>query len=575
MALTGIRGKLFWLGFIPIVLFLLVTFIYILPSIKSDTMKEKEIQTKELVNVALSILQYYHDLETNGIMKREEAQQEAIETIRSLRFGDRSLDYFWINDMHPRMIMHPFRPDLNGQDLTDFADPDGFHLFVGMVETVKKSGAGYVPYKWQYYDDENRIEPKVSYVSLFEPWEWIIGTGVYVNDVNELVAEKRTVLLAILCGMVVICLIVAYFFSHYWFVNPIEKILSKVNRVAEGDLSVSPIEVTTRSGEMNDLAYSINRMIESLKGLMQQINDSARLTSQAASDLSKSAEQAGITSNQMAEAISEIALGANEQSEHIKQIEKMIQITVEEIKLGTDNAQKTLTMANTSTKLVHEGEEAFLEAIKHIQKVQEKVQNISETIFSLSKKSEQIGEIITVITSISDQTNLLALNAAIEAARAGEHGKGFAVVADEVRKLAEESTKAASEITGLIQNIQKEIAETTDLMGENSEAIAEQVRLINRGNESLQKIIDQVVLTEESVKEMEKVYSKVEKNAQQISESIQKVALIIKTEADAAEEVAAGAEEQSAMVEQISATSIDLQKMSENLKEEIEKFKLA
>lgn len=570
---SGIRGKLFFIGFVPIILFVLVTFIYILPSIEKDTMGEKEIQTKELVNVALSIIKRYHDLENIGLMSREEAQKEAIDMIRALRFGENKLDYFWINDLEPKMILHPFRPDLQGQNLSEIQDPDGFPIFLEMTEIAKKEGAGYVPYKWQYYA-EDRIEPKVSYVALYEPWGWVVGTGVYVNDVNELVAEKRWIILSIIAVISILCVILAIVFSNRWFVKPIKNILDKVNKVAVGDLTGNPIKINSSKDELNELSKSFNLMFDNLKGLLKKINLSANLTSHAAQDLSKSAEHAGGTSQLIAENITEVASGAVEQSKYIKEIEDMIKETVLEIKEGTSNAQKTLQLANISTDLARVGEQAILDAISHLEQVQKKVENISSTINSLGKHSEQIDEIITVITSISDQTNLLALNAAIEAARAGEHGKGFAVVAEEVRKLAEESNQAAKEITDLIQNIQKEISETTRLMSENYQAIKEQVELINRGNTSFQQIVNQVEITENSVREMENIYSEIEKNASYIAESIQKISSIIQTAADAAEEVAAGSEEQSAMVEEINATTSELEQMARNLHDEVNKFKV-
>lgn len=148
-------------------------------------MNGKREMIKELTNSAWSILDKYENDERNGILTHEEAQKIAISRIQYLRYGDESKDYFWITDMHPNMVMHPYRTDLNGKDLSNFRDPHGTLLFVECVKTVEKSGHGYVNYMWQWKEDSLHIVPKLSYVKAFEAWNWIIGTGIYIEDVKK------------------------------------------------------------------------------------------------------------------------------------------------------------------------------------------------------------------------------------------------------------------------------------------------------------------------------------------------------------------------------------------------------
>jgi len=160
-------------------------------------MDQKRLMIQDLNNTAQSILHYYHEQELKGLLSREEARQKAIEHLRHLRYGPENKDYFWINDMHPHMIMHPFRPDLEGHDISDYADPAGKRLFSEFVKVVKKSGSGFVDYQWQWKDDPDNIVPKISYVKAFEPWGWITGTGVYIEDIREEIATvRKRVLLA-------------------------------------------------------------------------------------------------------------------------------------------------------------------------------------------------------------------------------------------------------------------------------------------------------------------------------------------------------------------------------------------
>ena len=159
-------------------------FLLILPMMRDRLMDGKREVIRELVTSAKSSLDAYANEERQGTMSRDAAQAMAVKHIRQLRYGVDFKDYFWINDMHPRMIMHPYRPDLEGQDISSFTDPAGKRLFMACVETVRQHGAGFVDYQWQWMDDPTRIVPKISFVMGFEPWGWIIGTGIYVEDVH-------------------------------------------------------------------------------------------------------------------------------------------------------------------------------------------------------------------------------------------------------------------------------------------------------------------------------------------------------------------------------------------------------
>jgi signal transduction histidine kinase len=168
-----------------IILFILTIFLIIIPKFKENIVNGKREMIKELTNSALSILSKYESDEVEGILTKKEAQEIAKSRIQYLRYGEENKDYFWITDLTPVMIMHPFRNDLNGKDLNDFTDPHGKKLFVEFVTTVKKSEQGYVDYMWQWKDDSLHIVPKLSYVKIFKPWNWVIGTGIYIEDVKK------------------------------------------------------------------------------------------------------------------------------------------------------------------------------------------------------------------------------------------------------------------------------------------------------------------------------------------------------------------------------------------------------
>ncbi len=212
--MTRIYLKILIPSVVTILLFILSIFLIIIPRFQQNIMNGKREMIKELTNSAWSILSKYESDERNGLLSREEAQQTAVSRIQYLRYGDENKDYFWITDMVPTMIMHPYRTDLNGKNLTTFSDPHGKRLFVECVETVKKSQQGYVDYMWQWKEDSLHIVPKLSYVKGFSPWGWVIGTGVYLEDVKKEIKALTAKLIWISSGISVLIALLLLFISQ-------------------------------------------------------------------------------------------------------------------------------------------------------------------------------------------------------------------------------------------------------------------------------------------------------------------------------------------------------------------------
>ena len=192
---------------VSLVLFILTLFAIIIPKFEKSLLERKQEMIRELTNSATSILAEYHEEETRGEMTRQEAQDAAITRIKNLRYGKEGKDYFWVTDSHPNMIMHPYLPEMDNTDVSDFTDSRGVRLFVEFVKAVEDNESGYVEYYWQWKDDQTRIAPKLSYVRKFAPWGWIIGTGIYLEDVRKEIGDvtqdliRLTVIITIALGL--------------------------------------------------------------------------------------------------------------------------------------------------------------------------------------------------------------------------------------------------------------------------------------------------------------------------------------------------------------------------------------
>ncbi|MCK8824050.1 response regulator [Fuchsiella alkaliacetigena] len=264
----SVKAKLVLVSIILIFVVLGVLNTFIIPTISRNIYDEKKTQVQEMVNAALGVMDYYYELESKGELSRVEAQRRAREVIAGLTYGPDNQDYFWIQDTKPEMIVHPFRPDLDGEYIGDFEDPEGIRLFTEMAEIVENEGSGFVEYQWQYYDVEDRIEPKISYVEHFEEWGWILGTGVYVNDVkDEVFSVIETIILITVLLFVGVGFVVSILANT--FTGPIIKADKFAQEITAGNLEVEDLQVKGKD-EISSLIKSLNKMKNRLKADLRE-----------------------------------------------------------------------------------------------------------------------------------------------------------------------------------------------------------------------------------------------------------------------------------------------------------------
>jgi methyl-accepting chemotaxis protein len=483
---------------------------------------------------AIAIFEKYYKLEQSGAMTREQAQAAAKDVISAMRYGGSG--YFWINDMHPTMIMHPIKPELDGTDLSQNKDPNGKFIFVEFANTVKKSGQGFVDYYWP---KPGAAEPvlKYSHVVGFNPWGWVVGTGVYADDLAALYWQNALwAAVACLVGaLVILCVAFAIVRS---VTAPIARLKTAMTAIADEGETADIVDHDRRD-EIGAMAKSLLVLRDSVheRAVMRdresrqqrQIEDERRgneaswrsaaerqtlaiqalgagLERLAAGDLTVAIDDIGDDYSKLRADFNTAVEALNGVIQAIAESTRIVNGSAGDISAATGNLSKrteqqaaaleetaaaldeiTATVKTASDR-AGEAREMVAETKASAGKSGEIVRNAVAAMNRIEDSSNRIGQIIGVIDEIAFQTNLLALNAGVEAARAGDAGRGFAVVAQEVRELAQRSANAAKEIKTLISSSASEVGNGVTLVRSTGDALVEIEELVNRVNNHVSSI---------------------------------------------------------------------------------------
>jgi len=421
------------------------------------------------------------------------------------------------------------------------------NLFVAMNTVVQKAGSGFVYYNWPKPLDGGKttdeVYPKISFVKKVEGWNWVVGSGIYVDDVKDkAISDFFNALIFVLLYMALI------FITSYWIIKSITAPINEIERMADkivqnNDFS-NDLEMTTKD-ELSKVIASFNLLLYSFRTIIDEAKRSARDNAATAVQLSEATVQMDMSIEKTAQLIEESTQDSHNVSSSLKTSEKELKAGEEEIlKSSNSVALAAQNIYNVSSKL---------------QDVVVEQTELSTRLERLSHEAEQVKSVLTVISDIADQTNLLALNAAIEAARAGEHGRGFAVVADEVRKLAERTQKSLSETDATVSVIVQSINEATDAMSKSAKSI-EHVEMSAKGvEEMMNSTAKQINATATFSKKTAEDASQSNKKTEGLLSKIELISKLSQTNATNVEEIAKAAKYMSAL--------------SENLNAELSKFK--
>jgi len=355
--------------------------------------------------------------------------------------------------------------------------------------------------------------------------------------------------------------------------KPIGKMADAARKIADGDLSIEAVAVKNKD-EIGDLANAFNTMIESLKSVIKSVLEASQKVASSSQQLSTTSEETTSAAEEVASTINQLAEGAGKQAEDASQASVMVNQITESIQHVAENANSAAMASTNITKEANNGLNEAKRAVEKIENIKKVTEESSESVKALGNESIKIGEIVEVIKGISDQTNLLALNAAIEAARAGEQGRGFAVVADEVRKLAEQSSSSAVQIADLIGNIQNETNKVINIMSVATNEVSDGVEAVNKAGNSFENIFNHINNITSQIQELSASVQQVAEGSRSMNESIENIASIAEETAAAGEEISAASEEQTAAMEEIANMAQELSKLAEELEINVSRFKI-
>jgi methyl-accepting chemotaxis protein len=529
--------------------------LFIIPQVQERLMEEKRDAVRSVVQTAYSVVLEYGQLETSGVLSRTEAQRQASERIRHLRYHER--EYFWINNMEGRFVMNPYVAEIEGIDVSK---SEKFRRLEPILRDIVRVcndavAEGFVSYNTGKPGVQGVDYPKLSFVKLYKPWGWVVGSGIYIDDVEQDLAALRWRVLAATVVTGLLSLTIGLAFAWY-----MARSLRRLNKAAK-QVSQGNHEVVVRvqsADEIGQLAQTFNIMLESLREFIGEVQQKRSEAQNAAHEAHTARTEIAEHTNYLAASIQtilkkvqclaegdltivlqaerndkirELCEGLNEAVQKIRvmmaevvNVSSVVATSTSDISTGTakisshmkeqhaqtlqissaveemthiiaenhNNASRAADAARAAERYAHEGGEVMKQTISGIADVANAVAESTAMIERLKDSSKQVEAVVHIINDIAEQTNLLALNASIEAARAGDYGRGFAIVAEEVRKLAEKTVQSTRDITSMVNHIQQDTKKAVKAIEKGGREVQKERLLAEQAEEALGNIIGYV-----------------------------------------------------------------------------------